>query len=123
MSKILIIEDDPVMSRMYERAFLFEKFETILASDGFLGYQKAVEIIPDLIMLDIMMPKMNGFEVLEALKKNQKTAHIPVVMLSNLASDQDIKIAMSKGASKYLVKSQYEPKQVVDEIKKLSLSA
>jgi CheY-like chemotaxis protein len=74
---------------------------------------------PSLVLLDIMMPKMNGLETLDKLKANPDTQHIPVVMLTNLAGQQDAEEALLKGAIKYIIKSEYEPKQVVDMVKEV----
>lgn len=117
MSKILIIEDDPLMSRMYQKIFIFEKYEVEMAGDGVEGLDKARASKPTLILLDVMMPKMNGLETLSKLKADPETKSIPVVMLTNLAGQQDAETAMSKGAVKYIIKSEYEPKQVADMVK------
>ena len=119
MAKILVVEDDPLMSRMYEKIFLFEKYEVELAHDGEEGLEKARSVKPTLIMLDVMMPKMNGLEVLEKLKADPDTKGIPVVMLTNLAGQQDAETALSKGAVKYLIKSEHEPKEVTDMVKEI----
>lgn len=119
MSKILIIEDDPLMSRMYKRVLEMEGFTVELALDGVEGYEKAETFAPDLILLDVMMPKMNGIQTLEKLKLNPATAQIQVVMLTNLANKVDAKATLEKGAIKYLIKSEYDPKQVVQILKQL----
>lgn len=119
MSKILIIEDDPLISRMYEKIFSFESFEVEVANDGEEGLTKARTLKPTLILLDIMMPKMNGLEVLDKLKVDIDTKSIPVVILTNLAGQNDAETALSKGAVKYIIKSQYEPKQIADMVKEI----
>jgi CheY-like chemotaxis protein len=119
MAKILIVEDDPLMSRMYQKIFTFEKYEVEMAGDGQEGIDKARETKPTLILLDVMMPRMNGLEALEKLKADPETKAIPVVMLTNLAGQQDAEAALSKGAVKYIVKSEYEPKQVTDMVKEI----
>lgn len=119
MTKILITEDDPLMSRMYQRIFSFEGYEVIMASDGQDGLDKIRETSPTLVLLDVMMPKMNGFEVLEKLKSDPATKNIPVVMLTNLSSEQDAENALLKGAVKYIVKSEHDPKQVADIVKEI----
>lgn len=117
MAKILIVEDDPLIVRLYEKAFTFEKYEVETALNGQEGLAKVKSGKPTLILLDIMMPKMNGLEVLENLKKDPKTKSIPVVILTNLADQHDAEVALSKGAVKYIVKSEHEPKEVVDIVK------
>lgn len=119
MTKILIIEDDPLMSRMYQKIFTFEKYEVEVANDGEEGLAKALMIKPTIILLDVMMPKMNGLQVLESLKAQEITKSIPVVMLTNLAGEQDAETALSKGAVKYIIKSEYDPKQVADMVKQI----
>ena len=117
MIKLLIVEDDPLMSRMYQRLFGLEGFDVELASDGQEGLEKARTLMPKLILLDVMMPKMNGLQTLEELKANSMTKAIPVVMLSNLNGEQDSETAMSKGAENYIIKSAYEPAQIVAMVK------
>lgn len=119
MAKILIVEDDPLIQRMYQKIFSFEKYDTVLAGNGEEGLAKASSEKPDLILLDIMMPKMNGLEALEKLKSDQATKKIPVVMLTNLAGEKEAQTALTKGAVKYIVKSDYEPKQVTDMVKEI----
>ena len=119
MAQVLIVEDDPLMSRMYQKIFTFEKYDVVLAADGQEGLDKAREIKPTLIMLDIMMPKMNGLEVLDKLKADPELKAIPVVLLTNLAGQQDAETGLSKGAVKYIVKSQYEPKEVFDMVNEI----
>lgn len=119
MAKILIVEDDPLMLRMYQKIFTFEKYDVTTATDGQDGVEKARTLKPTLILLDIMMPKMNGIDALTKLKSDPDTKTIPVVMLTNLAGEQDAETAMMKGAVKYIVKSQYEPKQIVNMVKEI----
>lgn len=119
MTKVLIVEDDVLMARMYLKIFSHDNFEVIMASNGEDGLSKAREIKPDIILLDIMMPKMNGFQVLEAMKKDPVLMNIPIVMLTNLAGDQDMEEAKSKGAVEYIVKSNYTPHQVIEIVRKV----
>ena len=117
MTKILIVEDDPLMSRMYQKIFTFEKFQVEMAGDGEAALAAVASFNPTIILLDVMMPKMNGLQVLEKLKANPATKAIPVIMLTNLAGQQDAEAAMVKGAVKYIIKSEHEPKEVVDLVK------
>lgn len=119
MAKILIIEDDPLMSRMYEQIFTFDQHEVQVADDGEQGLLKAKEFKPTIIMLDVMMPKLNGFEVLDRLKIDPDLKPIPVIMLTNLSSEQDAQTAMLKGAVKYIVKNQHDPKEISKMIKEI----
>jgi|SRR6185369_14274180 len=119
MAKLLIVEDDPLMSRMYQKIFTFEGYEVEMAGDGQEGLDKARAIKPTLMLLDVMMPKLNGLQVLEKLKADPETKSIPVIMLTNLAGEQDAEAALAKGAIKYIIKSEYEPKEVADMVKEV----
>lgn len=113
MAKVLIIEDDAIMLKLYAKMLKFEQYETLLASNGVEGLEIAKQNIPDLILLDIMMPDMNGLEVLDKLKADSTLKNIPVVVITNLAGPQDARNAIEKGAAKYLIKSEHDPKEVV----------
>lgn len=119
MTKILIVEDDPLMSRMYQKIFKFEGFDVDLAENGEVGLDKVRKDKPTLVLLDIMMPKMNGLEVLEKMKLDPEIKTIPVIMLTNLAGNQDAEAALTKGAVKYIIKSENDPKQVVNMVKEI----
>lgn len=119
MARITIIEDDPILSRMYEQAFSFERHDVDVAHDGKEGLQKVKEKNPTIILLDVMMPVMNGFEALEKLKSDPKTKNIPVVMLTNLSEQRDAEVALARGAVKYIIKGDYNPKQVVEMVKEI----
>jgi CheY-like chemotaxis protein len=119
MIKLLLIEDDVLILRMYQKIFSFEGYYVEVASNGEEGLTKAKTMQPTLILLDMMMPKLNGLEVLDRLKADPATQKIPVVVLTNLAGTQDAETALSRGAVKYLVKSQQDPKTVSKMIKEL----
>jgi len=119
MTRLLIMEDDALIGRMYEKAFSFEKFEIQVADNGQEGLEKLKSFKPDLILLDIMMPKMNGLEVLDALKKTPNTKGIPVIMLTNMAGKHDVEEALKRGAVKYIIKGDHTPKEVVAQVKEV----
>lgn len=121
MAKIFMAEDDPLMGRMYERAFKASGYELEMAFDGeaTINSLKTASVLPTLILLDVMMPKLNGFDVLKQLKGEEKLKNIPVIMLTNLAGEADAEKALSLGAILYLVKSQYDPKQIVEKVKEI----
>jgi CheY-like chemotaxis protein len=123
MNTILIVEDDPLISRMYEQAFSFDKHKAVTATNGEEGLQKATSEKPDAILLDIMMPGLNGLEVLKRLKQDPATKAIPVIMLTNLGEDKDVQAALSLGAVKYIVKVSNTPKQVVDQVEQIVAAA
>lgn len=119
--KIFLVEDDPLMVRMYERIFRLNKMEIEFAFNG----EEAIAKLerekekPTLILLDIMMPKMSGFDVLRHLKSKPDLKSIPVVVLTNLAGKDDAEKALELGAVMYLVKSQYDPKEVTEKVKEI----
>lgn len=119
MIKILIVEDDPLISRMYQQIFLFEKYEVVLAEDGQEGLDKARTTKPTIILLDVMMPKMNGIETLRRIKSDPEIKNIPVIMLTNLDGQKDAETALANGAVKYIVKSQYTPDQIAGLVKEI----
>ncbi len=119
MAKVLIVEDDPLMSRMYQKIFTFEKHEVMVSGDGEDALVQVRSFNPTIILLDIMMPKLNGLQVLEKLKADPDTKKIPVVMLTNLAGQQDAEAALTKGAVKYIVKSEHDPKDIVTMVKEI----
>jgi CheY-like chemotaxis protein len=119
MAKILIIEDDPLMQRMYQKAFGFDGYEVAVAGDGVEGLEKVRSEKPTIILLDVMMPKMNGLDTLSKIKADPELKATPVIMLTNLAGSADAEKALSMGAVKYIVKSEQEPKQVVAMVKEI----
>lgn len=116
MAKLIIIEDDPLMSRMYQKALDLFHHDVTLATDGIIGLELISKTRFDAILLDVMMPKMNGLDVLKRLKEDNKTKDIPVIILTNSVSDKVIDAAMKMGAKKYIIKSDYDPEQVVKMI-------
>lgn len=120
MAKILLVDDDPLLVRMYQIKFENDGFEVVSASDGEDSLQKAQDLQPDLILMDIMMPKMNGLEALEKLKASGATKKIPVIMLTNVSgSDTDNEKGLELGAIAYMVKSNYLPKEVVQKVREI----
>lgn len=116
--KILIVEDDFFVRDLYDRELSREGFEIETAVDGSEGLVKAVEGAYDLILLDIMLPKMNGLDVLKTLKEKEETKDIPVVLLTNLGQDSVIIEGFALGAVGYLIKAAYTPSQIIEEVKK-----
>lgn len=113
MSKVLIIEDDAFLSKMYAKKFEVAGFETQVAHDGVEGYAKAKTFKPDLILMDILMPKQNGIETLDKLKADPELKDIPVIMATNLSTTDDAETAKKKGAVRYIVKSEVTPADIV----------
>ena len=113
MTKILLIEDDGLMSRMYSRLFIHEGYDVQVAQDGEEGFAKAIEFLPDIILLDVMMPKMNGLETIRKLKEDERTRNIIVVLLTNLAIQDKLDEAMRLGAVAYITKSDHQPDEII----------
>ena len=118
MNKILVVEDDPYVRRFYSKLFDLTKYQLKLVSAGEDTIEKAKNFRPALILIDIMMPKMNGVQVLKALKENSDTKDIRVVMLTNLGDDETVKEGLKFGAEGFIVKSNTPPNQLLDEVDK-----
>ena len=116
-AKILIVEDDKTLLDMYKLKFEQEGFNILIALDGLIGLELIKKELPAVILLDIMMPKMDGFAVLAELKKDKSTKDIPVLMLSNLGQQSDVDKGKKMGADDYIVKASMTPSQVVDKVK------
>lgn len=121
MAKLFMAEDDPLMSRMYERAFRLGGHELTMASDGEEAFDKISKMDPKptIALLDVMMPKVSGFDLLRKMKADEKLKSIPVILLTNLAGQEDAEKGLLLGAVLYLVKSQYDPKQVVTKVEEI----
>ncbi len=119
MRKILFVEDESVLQKTFEETLRKEGYEMISALDGEVGFNLAKKEKPDLILLDLVLPKINGFEVLKKLKEDPETKKIPVIILTNLERMSDIDKALESGAAAYLVKVDYSLEEVVEKIKKI----
>lgn len=116
--KILIIEDDGFLLQMYSAKLELENFNVLSATDGAKGLKIALEKQPDLIILDLKLPEMDGFQVLSALKRNKKTKNIPVVVLTNLSQKRDINNCLKLGAADYMIKAHFVPAEVISQVKR-----
>lgn len=115
--KILIIEDDQILSDVLSRKLVKEGYEVWMAKDGEDGLRQIKKTAPNLILLDIVMPKKDGFDVLDSLKKEQ--SKIPVIIISNSGQSVEISKAISLGARDYLVKAEFDPEEVVLKVRKV----
>jgi len=116
--KILIVEDDKFLVKAYQIKFDKAGFEVILATNGAEGLKLAKKEIPALIILDLMLPKMNGFEFLAEAKKDKAIKNIPVIALSNLGQKSDQDKALSLGAAEYFIKTEYTLEEIIQKIRK-----
>jgi len=117
--KILIVEDDTFLLNMYADKFRAEKFDVSVADNGIKALKLAQENKPEIILLDILLPKKNGFEVLEELKANKETSNIAVILLTNLSQKEEVKKGMDLGAKDFLIKAHFMPNEVVKKVKQL----
>jgi DNA-binding response OmpR family regulator len=116
---IVLVEDDIALTEMYSLKFSEAGYNLKTASDGASGLEMIFSEKPSIILLDIMMPKMDGFAVLTELKKNDTTKNIPVLMLTNLGQKTDMEKSKELGANDYIVKASMTPSQVLEKIKNL----
>ena len=117
--KILLVEDDEFLTEIYVTKFQAKNFEVENVKEGNLAIDKIKSFLPNIILLDIVLPQMSGFEILKQIKENPAIANIPVIILSNLGGVEDHKEGIDKGASDYLVKSQVTPTELVEKIENL----
>ncbi|OQX00546.1 response regulator [Candidatus Parcubacteria bacterium A4] len=117
--KILIIEDDEFLRELVFRKLESEGFEAIIACDGEEGLQKIKEEKPQLVLLDLILPNVDGFEVLERVKKDDSLASIPVIILSNLGQREDIEKALKSGAADYLIKAHFTPGKIIEKVRNI----
>lgn len=117
MVKIAIIEDDPTISQMYLMKFEFEGFEAMWAKDGKMGVMMVEDIKPDLILLDLHMPEMDGTAALEQIREHDWGKEIPVIILTNVGKEEAPKKLEALGVHSYIVKADMTPRQVVQRVK------
>lgn len=117
MKKILIIEDEPSLQKTLKEILHEEKFDVVSALDGEEGLQAAHAEKPNLILLDLILPRKDGFEVLRELKSDEATKSIPIIVLTNLEGLEDVGRALELGATTYLVKANYELEDIIKKIK------
>src|SRR3989338_6161119 len=117
MAKILIIEDDPSISKVISTRLARENYEILVASDGEEGLRRIKEEKPNLVILDLMLPKIDGFAILQDAKATPETQHIPIIILSNLGQTKDIDEGMKLGAVDFLFKTDFSINQIVEKVK------
>lgn len=117
--KILVVEDDVMISSIYEAKFKADGFEVLVAADGAKGLELIKKEKLDLIMLDVILPGLDGFSILEEIKKDKTTKDIPVIMLTNLGTEEDKQKGQKLGAADYLIKASLTPGQIGDRIKEV----
>jgi len=119
MKKILIVEDDKFLRELISRKLKEEGFDIVEAIDGEEGIKKLKEENPDLVLLDLILPGIDGFEVLSKAKEDSKTSSIPIIILSNLGQREEVEKGLKLGAIDYLIKAHFTPGEIIEKIKSI----
>jgi len=118
MKKLIIIEDEETLLNLLDKKLNQEGYSVDIARDGEEGLEKIRNNRPDLILLDIVMPKMGGFEVMEILRKDEELNTIPIIIISNSGQPVELDRAKELGVVDWLIKTDFDPQEVVDKVKK-----
>ena len=116
--KILLVEDEEIIMGILEKKLTQTGYQVSVARDGEEGLKAMKEVKPDLILLDIVMPKMGGFEVMETMVKDQELKKIPVIVISNSGQPVELDRAQKLGAKDWLIKTEFDPQEVIDKVVK-----
>ena len=114
---VLIVEDDVFLAEIYQKKFEMEGFKVSMASNGEKGLADMKKKKPDIVLLDILLPKLDGFAVLEAAKEDSTIKNIPIILLTNLGQKDDVQRGLDEGAEDYLIKTHFKPSEVVDKVR------
>jgi two-component system phosphate regulon response regulator PhoB len=114
---VLIVEDDTFLAGIYQKKFEMEGFKVSVSGDGEKGLTDVKKKKPNIVLLDILLPKMDGFGVLEKLKADAATKKIPVILLTNLGQKDDVEKGLEAGAVDYLIKAHFKPSEVVEKVR------
>ena len=118
MKKILIIEDEEILLTLLQKKLIEEGYDVSIAVNGEQGLEVMRRIMPDIVLLDIVMPKKDGFEVMEEMHKDEALKNIPIVIISNSGQEVELDRAKELGAKDWLVKTEFDPMEVVEKVKK-----
>lgn len=116
--KILIVEDEELLYNLLQRKLSQEGYEVSIAKDGVEGMKMVREIKPDLLLLDIVMPNKNGFEVMDDMQSDEELRNIPIIVISNSGQPVEIDKAKESGAKDWLIKTEFDPQEVIKKVKK-----
>jgi CheY-like chemotaxis protein len=119
MFKILIVEDEEILLNLLQKKLIEAGYDVVNAKDGLEGLEKIKSQNPDLVLLDIVMPRMGGFEMMEEMQKNRDFKKIPIIIISNSGQPLELDKAKSLGAKDWLVKTEFDPKEVLEKVKKI----
>lgn len=118
-NKVLLVEDSKVVQQMYRNKLVLEQFIVVTADNGMEAIKRIAEDKPDIILLDLMMPIMDGYKVLQVIKSDPKLSNIPVLVFSAKGQPEEVEKAINLGASGYVVKATTKPNEVIEQIKKI----
>jgi len=121
--RILIVEDEKSLVEILKEEFKSHGYDVDIAEDGERAMEKMIEKKPDLVLLDLLLPKKDGFAVMHDMKLDETLKNIPVVIISNLGQDEEIKRGLALGAIDYFVKSQHPLKEIVEKVRKYLVKA
>lgn len=116
---VLLVEDDVFLASIYQKKFEMEGFKIVAVDNGDKVLPEAKRKKPDIILLDILLPKRDGFSVLASLKADSGLKDIPVIMLTNLGQKDDVDKALAAGAADYLIKAHFKPSEIVEKVRKI----
>ncbi len=116
---VVVVEDDVFLANIYQKKFEMEGFKVIPADNGEKGLQEVQKKHPDIVLLDLLLPKMDGFTVLKNIKEDPSTKDIPVILLTNLGQKEDVDKGQLLGAAGYLIKAHFKPSEVVAKIREV----
>jgi len=117
--KVIIVEDDEFLSDIYKTKFELEGFKVTAINDGEKGLKAIQTKNPDIVLLDVLLPKLDGFTILQMLKKDVATKDIPVVLLTSRGQKEDVQKGLEMGAADYLIKAHFKPAETVEKVKKI----
>lgn len=123
MAKLLLVEDDALLVRLYQKRFTNDGHDVVAAKDGEEGIKLIEREQPDIVLLDLMMPKLSGLEMLERIKANPATRSVPVVILSNVSGEAEQERALELGAVAYIVKSANDPGRVAAKVREILVAS
>jgi len=118
MKKVLVVEDEQLIADLLQKKLIKEGYYAFAAGDGEAALQQIREERPDIVLLDIVLPRMNGFEVLAELRKDEELRKIPVIIISNSGQQAEIEKAKEVGVRDWLVKTEFDPKEVLEKVQK-----
>ncbi len=119
MKKVLIVEDEELIMDLLKKKLIQEGYEVSVAYDGEQGMEKLRSVKPDILLLDIVMPKKSGYEVMEEMSKDPELNKIPIIVISNSGQPVELDKAKNLGAKDWLVKTEFDPKEVVEKVRRL----